>query len=65
MTSQYWHVQFPDREPIERKYQWPVSAAQVLADHRAAVAAEPVGGARTPPTVGDIERTYQQTGIFR
>lgn len=37
-----WVVRFPDIPPVERKYQWAVSLDLVLADHRAALAAEPV-----------------------
>jgi hypothetical protein len=40
--ARVWLVHFTDAEPVLRKYQWPVKLAQVLNDHRAAIAAEPV-----------------------
>ena len=41
-TARVWLVHFVDAEPVLRRYQWPVPLSRVLADHRAAVAAEPV-----------------------
>lgn len=42
ITARVWLVHFVDAEPVLRRYQWPVTLAQVLNDHRAAVAAEPI-----------------------
>ncbi len=41
-TARTWLIHWPNIEPTMRRYQMPVTLSRVLADHRAALAAEPV-----------------------
>lgn len=41
-TATAWLVCFAHHDPVMRRYQMPVTAERVLAEHRAALSAEPI-----------------------
>ena len=47
-TARTWLLHWPEIEPTVRRYQEPVPLARVLAEHAAAIAAEPADALPLP-----------------
>lgn len=47
-VSDTWRIHWPEIPPTIHRYQWPVTKAHVLAEHHAALAAEPIHHHKEP-----------------